>query len=137
MSRKYRHKGYMSNDDDQRQRPRGKRNDSYTRGRVETSYRRTIRCVECSATVNFIDELKITDTCKNCDADLHTCRNCKFFDPGAPNECMKPVTQRIESKNTRNVCELFQPKVLVEKAVEAKKNQTADNARQAFEDLFR
>jgi len=136
MSRKYKSKGYMEDDDD-RQKSRRKQSGPFVKGRVETSYKRTIRCVECSSSVQFIDELGTTDTCKNCDADLHTCRNCKFFDPGLPNECMQPIETRIEKKSTRNLCTRFKPKVLIEKAVEGKKEKKTNNARQAFDDLFK
>jgi len=137
MSRKYKQKGYQEGDGD-RPRPRGPRDESAPRGRIETRFRRTIRCAECGSMVQFMDELKLTETCKHCNADLHTCRNCKFFDPGAPNQCMRPVPARIESKNTRNMCTLFSPKVIVEKAVEEKQeSSTSDNARKAFDDLFK
>jgi hypothetical protein len=137
MSRKYKQKGYQD-EGGERPRARAPRDESAPRGRVETRFRRTIRCAECGATVQFMDELKLTETCKGCGADLHTCRNCKFFDPGAPNECMRPVPKRIESKNTRNMCPLFSPKVIVEKAVEEKQNNnSSDSARKAFDDLFK
>ena len=135
MSRKYRMQGYQGGDDD-RPKTRKTPGEAPTRGRVETSYRRTIRCTECSAAVQFLDELKTSDTCQKCGCDLHTCRNCKFFDPGAPNECIRPVEKRVEGKNTRNSCPLFSPKVLVEKAVEKRTPSVEKNARQAFEDLF-
>lgn len=137
MTRKYRSKGYMDDDRNDRPRPKRAEGDRPAPGRVETRFKRTIRCVECSATVHFIDSLKFTDTCQNCNADLYTCRNCKFFDPGAPNECMQPVPQRVEGKNVRNTCPLFKPKVLVEKAVESRRDPGTDNARKAFDDLFR
>jgi hypothetical protein len=137
MSRKYKQKGYQDGGEE-RTRPRAPREEGATRGRVETRFRRTIRCAECGANVQFMDELKLTEACKHCNADLHTCRNCKFFDPGAPNECMRPVPARVESKNTRNMCTLFAPKIMVEKAVEEKQEKnTNDSARKAFDDLFK
>lgn len=87
-----------------------------------------------------MDEVGITDKCRNCEADLHTCRNCKFFDPGAANQCMRPVPVRVEGKNTKNMCSLFSPKILVEKAVEEEPKEAAsavDSARKAFDDLFK
>lgn len=138
MSRKYKMKGYQQDDGQPRPRQRSGNNGHSARGRVETRYMRTIRCNECSATVQFIDEIKTADTCHNCSADLHTCRNCKFFDPGAPNECMKPVERRVDGKNSRNTCTLFGPKVLIEKAVENRRETApAESARKAFDDLFK
>jgi hypothetical protein len=137
MSRKYKQKGYQDGDSERPARPRPAANGEFVRGRVETRYRRTIRCAECSANAQFMDELKPTDTCRGCNADLRTCRNCKFFDPGAPNECMQPVPRRIDGKNVRNECPLFKPKILFEKAVEEKREGPVNDARKAFDDLFK
>ncbi len=137
MSRKYQQKGYLSDDSGTRRerRPKG---EGQPTGRVETRYRRTIRCAECSATVTYMDSIQVTDKCRNCDASLHTCRNCRAFDSGAPNQCLKPVTVRVEGKGDRNTCELFTPKILVEKMVEERKETTTtDSARKAFDDLFK
>lgn len=136
MSRKYRQQGYMS-DDTEKRREKKERSEETTRGRVETRFRRTIRCSECSAMVTYMDAIQTMDKCQNCSAWLHTCRNCVFFDPGKPNQCMKPVAVRVEGKGERNLCELFTPKILVEKAVEEKRETTVDSARKAFDDLFK
>ena len=136
MTRKYQQKGYQDSNGERRTR-RPASGDPAVKGRVETRFRRTIRCSECSASVQFIDQLKITETCRNCQADLHTCRNCKYFDPGAANQCMQPVTKRVDGKNTRNMCELFSPKILVENAVEEKPESKTNDARKAFDDLFK
>lgn len=113
------------------------RSEPWVKGRVETRYRRSIRCVECSAIVSYVDEVQLTDICRNCNADIHTCRNCKFFDPGSPNQCMRPVAKRMDVKNERNSCPQFSPKILLEKAVSEKKEDSSDAARRAFDDLFK
>jgi hypothetical protein len=138
MSRKYKQHGYQDSEAGAR-RPRSDGEAHPGRGRVETRYRRTIRCVECSAMFQFMDTVKITDQCKNCNADIHTCRNCKSFDPDAPHQCMKPIPARVESKNDRNMCELFSPKILIEKVVEERNREesSADAARKAFDALFK
>ncbi|MBP1601817.1 MAG: hypothetical protein H6Q06_1968 [Acidobacteria bacterium] len=85
------------------------------------------------------DQIKVTDRCRNCGTDLHTCRNCIHFDPSARNECVQPVEVRVANKSANNFCTFFEPKVLVEKqgsgAPPAARSQ--ESHRQAFLDLFK
>jgi hypothetical protein len=85
-----------------------------------------------------MDQIRVTDKCKTCDTDLHTCRNCLNFDPSARNECTKPVEVRISNKSMNNLCPFFEPKVLVEKQGSGAAPPTVvDGHRQAFLDLFK
>jgi len=87
-----------------------------------------------------MEQIQVTDKCKSCGTDLHTCRNCLNFDPSARNECMKPVEVRITNKSTNNICVLFEPKVLVEKqgsGAAPATVRTVNSHRQAFLDLFK
>ncbi len=84
-----------------------------------------------------MDQIRITDKCRNCGADLHTCRNCLNFDPSVRNECSKPIQVRVANKNANNFCTLFEPKVLVEKQGSGAATSKADSHRQAFFDLFK
>jgi hypothetical protein len=84
-----------------------------------------------------MDQVSVTDKCKNCDTDLHTCRNCLNFDPAARNECTKPVEVRVSNKSVNNFCPLFEPKILIEKQGSGAAPKVVDTHRQAFLDLFK
>ena len=85
-----------------------------------------------------MDSIRVTDKCKNCGTDLHTCRNCLNFDPSARNECTKPIEIRVSNKSINNVCPFFEPKVLVEKQGSGAAAPKVENThRQAFLDLFK
>jgi hypothetical protein len=92
----------------------------------------TVKCAACGAkappTITF------ESTCTNCRAELHTCRQCTYFDPSARFECSKPITAKIVNKNARNTCELFTPRTVVER--ETSSGPPTD-ARQAFAKLFK
>jgi hypothetical protein len=92
----------------------------------------TVKCAACGAkappTITF------ESTCTNCRAELHTCRQCTYFDPSARFECNKPITAKIVNKNARNTCELFTPRTVVER--ETSSGPPTD-ARQAFAKLFK
>ena len=142
MTRKYRQRGYQQEDDRDRSRPkppppkpRG------TGGRVETRFQLMTRCNNCAAEIQVMEQIQVTDKCKNCGTDLHTCRNCLHFDPAARNECVKPVEMRIPNKSANNPCTFFEPKVLVEKqgggAGVSAPARAENSHRQAFLDLFK
>jgi hypothetical protein len=145
MDRKYRQRGYQDDQKDQsRERPKQKPDSGYgpkPSPRIETRFTDAIRCSNCSAAVESIDgSVQFTDQCKKCNADLHSCKNCSYFDPGARFECQKPIETRIAKKADRNMCMQFAMKVSVEKQqpkeYEAKK-ETVSSGRKAFDDLFK
>ena len=111
-------------------------------GRVETKFHLVTRCNNCAAEIQVSGQIQVTDRCKNCGNDLHSCRNCLNFDPAARNECTKPVEVRVTSKSKNNFCTFFEAKVLIEKqgsgaAPAAASAKSGDPHRQAFLDLFK
>jgi hypothetical protein len=138
MARKYRQSGYFDNDRDRERKPKPPPREKGAGGRVETKFHLVTRCNNCAAEIQVVDQINATDKCKNCDTDLHTCRNCISFDPSARNECIKPVEVRVSSKSINNLCPLFEPKILIEKQGSgAAPPKEVDSRRQAFLDLFK
>jgi len=106
--------------------------------RIETRFHQITRCNNCAAEIQVSGQIQVTDKCRKCGTDLHTCRNCINFDPSARNECIKPVEVRVTNKSANNYCEFFEPKVLVEKhGSGAATPKTEDDHRRAFLDLFK
>ena len=138
--RKYRQSGYMDNDRDrdrqrqprakQKQAPRTEREGP--RSPRMMAFGQKVKCSACGATVQA--NVGLETTCPKCNADLHTCRQCTFFDPGARFECRKPITARIVSKSSRNNCELFSARTVVERETSSGK---PTDAREAFANLFK
>ncbi len=48
------------------------------------------------------------DTCPSCGSDVHVCRNCRFYDPGAYNQCHEDQAERVIDKERSNACEYFE-----------------------------
>ena len=137
--RKYRHRGYMDNNSEpQRREPQQSRPQSSPRDREGPrspkmmAFGETIKCASCGAKAppNII----LTSTCGTCKADLHTCRQCMHFDPGARFECRKTIPAKIVNKNARNMCELFAPRTVVERETSS---GAPTDARAAFAKLFK
>ena len=137
--RKYRHRGYMDSDREpqrpasQRPAPQSKpRENEGPRSPRMMAFGETVKCASCAvkAPPNITNE----SVCSKCKADLHTCRQCMYFDPSARFECRKPVTAKIVNKNARNTCQLFAARTVVERETSS---GPPNDARQAFAKLFK
>lgn len=133
MSRKYQQKGYMDYDKESK-RPKGEG----IQFKKEQPQRITVRIFKCSQCGNIKDhpeEITLETICKKCDADLHSCVNCKFFDTSSRFQCAQKISEAVSPKDKRNTCSFFQPKVSLEQRFTQIESQR--DARQAFNDLFK
>lgn len=133
--RKYRQRGYMESDRAREQpspqRPKPVEREG-PRSPKMMAFQQKVRCAACGAALQ--PGITIDARCSKCGADLHSCRQCTFFDPGARFECRQPITSRIVNKQARNACELFQSRTIVERETSS---SGPINARQAFQNLFK
>jgi ribosomal protein S30 len=133
--RKYRQRGYMESDREREQHPKQQPKPQDREGPRSPrmmAFGEKVKCAACGAAVPA--NISSDSTCPKCKADLHTCRLCTSFDPGARFECRKPITARIANKGARNTCELFAPRTVVERETSSGK---PTDARQAFANLFK
>ena len=136
--RKYRHRGYMDNDrEPQRPKPKPQsqsqpRDHEGPRSPKMMAFGEKAKCAACGAQAP--PNIGLTSTCPNCKGDLHTCRQCTYFDPGARFQCRKPITARIVNKNANNTCELFAARTVVERETSS---GAPTDARAAFAKLFK
>ena len=134
--RKYRHRGYMDNDrEPQTQKPQPKpqpRDREGPRSPKMMAFGEVVKCASCAAKAP--PQIGLETTCPKCKAELHTCRQCTYFDPGARFECRKTIPARIVNKNARNACELFAARTVVERETSS---GAPKDARQAFANLFK
>ena len=69
--------------------------------------------------------------------ELHSCKQCTYFDPSSRFECTQPIPERIPRKDQRNDCTFYSMRVMVEKETSTPAAQRPNDARQAFENLFK
>lgn len=69
------------------------------------------RCFNCATTLP--PGTDFAAQCPKCQADLHCCKQCAYFEPSTRFQCQKPITERIAVKDKRNECPLFSPRVTV------------------------
>jgi hypothetical protein len=137
--RKYRQRGYMDSDrESQRREPQQPRPQSKPvdregpRSPKMMAFGEAVNCSSCGAKAPT--SIVLESSCPKCRADLHTCRQCNYFDPSARFECTKTISARIVNKNARNTCELFVPRTVVERQTSS---GAPTDARQAFANLFK
>ena len=82
---------------------------------VITDYKETIRCAECGQDLSTAFDIQRESLCPKCNADLHTCRNCKHFDTAARLQCTQTIKERIGKKAAANQCPLFIGRTIVVK----------------------
>ena len=96
------------------------------------------KCNKCGQLRHSLGDLTHEELCLKCGADLHTCGNCRFFDTTTLWECRENIPVRVSPKHARNECAFFQPKIVKDlSADKGKQLQTPDDARKAFDALFK
>ena len=68
-----------------------------------------MQCAACSAEITLApgENVGFRDTCERCDADLHSCRNCEHYEPGAHNDCREPSSEWVSDRERANRCDWF------------------------------
>jgi hypothetical protein len=148
VAAKYRQHGYQDRDRDRdpQDKPRkesaekpasppGKRDYSFGPKTVNMPGTRAVsRCSQCGT---VLPGMPPTGLCPKCGFELHSCKQCNYFDPGSRFECMQPVPKRIERKDVRNDCTFYELRVAREKETSTPATLRPNDARQAFENLFK
>ncbi len=106
-------------------------------------FHEVIRCARCGNVTG--SAIALDARCPRCGADLHSCAQCESFDTGQRFECSQNIPARVVPKDARNTCELFSPRVTVERETRSagqsqapqESPQASGSARKAFDDLFK
>ena len=135
---KYRQRGYMDSDrESERSKPQSNplsKNEHREGPRSPRmmAFGEASKCTACGAKTPA--SINVDSSCPKCNADLHSCRQCTHFDPGARLECNKSIPARIVNKHARNECELFATRIVVERQTSS---GPPTGARDAFSKLFK
>jgi len=151
--RKYRQRGYQ---DSGRDRP-DRRSDRSVNGRTEQRGPRpetfgprtprfpgahyVVRCSSCGTILPA--DFDPGGRCPRCGFELHSCKQCVYFDTAARFECAQPVPERITPKDVANHCKFYAPRTTVERQTSPETQSAApvsprsNDPRQAFENLFK
>jgi hypothetical protein len=64
-------------------------------------------CHGCGKALDLDGPIGRRSVCPHCDADLHCCINCRFYEESSPNECREPHADHYVDKIASNACDLF------------------------------
>lgn len=64
-------------------------------------------CPFCRNDIELGDRIGRRETCPRCNRDLHVCLCCRFYAPGAYNDCREPQAERVVDKDRSNFCDFF------------------------------
>jgi phage FluMu protein Com len=92
------------------------------------------RCAQCGTVLQGTSG---DGKCPKCGFELHSCKQCTYFDPGSRFECMQPVKERVAKKDARNECPSYEIRVTREKETSTPASLRPNDARAAFENLFK
>lgn len=93
------------------------------------------RCSQCGTLLSMLSQP--LGQCPKCGFELHSCKQCTYFDPSRRFECMQPVPERIARKDARNDCTFYSISVRVEKQTSTGLAAQPNDARKAFDNLFK
>ncbi len=93
-------------------------------------------CWKCDEVIELPHGSRVLsrDTCPKCDYDLHSCRNCQFYDPSKHNQCAEPQAEWVRDKEAANYCDYFSPSPVL--SAGKRSLSPAENAKKRFNSLF-
>ena len=138
--RKYRQRGYQDSGNERHEKlekpAAAKKENTFGPRPINMPGRRTVsRCAECGTLLQNLAEP--AGQCPKCGFDLHSCKQCEHFDPSSRFECNQPIPDRISPKDKGNDCSFYSMRMMVEKETSSKPAQRPNDARQAFDNLFK
>src|SRR5271170_4436463 len=68
----------------------------------------SVTCFNCGKITSFSERVGFRGECEHCHADARVCKNCKFYDVKAYNECREPNAEVVQVKDRSNRCDYFQ-----------------------------
>ena len=160
MDRKYGHRGYREAEKQERHEKKERERkppQGGPRGATDHLGPRTprmvgtvtrARCSNCGAVL--VAGFDPNGKCPKCNFELHSCKQCRFFETGAEFECTQTIPARFSPKDAKNECTFYEFRMTVEKdsaptsyaqpgssAAAPAPTPRHSDARQAFEELFK
>ncbi len=90
-------------------------------------------CWKCGKSFDTQQSVFKSTVCPYCGADMHCCKNCKYYSPGNHYDCRETVEELVKEKETSNFCSYFEVKAVFSR----KKDSIAkQNAEDIFNSLF-
>lgn len=134
--RKYRQRGYQDGDREKVEKRPAKKPETFgPRTPTMPGKRFVSRCADCGVILPMGYDAQ--GKCPQCGFELHSCKQCAYFDTSSRFECTQPITERIAKKDARNECTFYALRTTVERETSSPGSASPPDARRAFESLFK
>ncbi len=91
-------------------------------------------CWKCGAPVKDVPlPMSRRAVCRACNAELHVCRMCEYYDPRVAGSCREDRAEDVSEKERANFCDYFKPRP---NAYRPRDNEAAKVARAGLDALF-
>lgn len=91
-------------------------------------------CWQCGASLAELTlPLSRFDVCKQCRAELHVCKLCRFHDVTVAKQCREPIAEEVRDKQRVNYCDYF---VTRDDAYQPPATAAVEQARAQLDALF-
>ena len=96
----------------------------------------TFSCWKCGEVLELPPAGRVgsREACPQCDADLHCCRNCRFYDPTKNNQCSETQAEWVRDKEAGNYCDYFSPNPVLSAST---RSSSTENTKKKFNSLFK
>jgi len=91
-------------------------------------------CWKCGKQIIIQEPIPRDAECPFCHADIHSCKNCVFYEPGSHYDCHETVDELVVDKEHANFCDAFSLNKVSSKNG-AVQNKAAE-AKKSLEKLF-
>ena len=82
-------------------------NDSWLLNYVDCIFSKMKICHKCNNKIEDDFFVGRQSQCPSCEADLHCCLNCSFYEIGEYNDCRESQAERVLDKSRSNFCDFF------------------------------
>jgi hypothetical protein len=96
-------------------------------------------CWYCGSPVTEEEPIGRSLRCQSCGKDLRSCKNCRFFLPGARGDCRESGAEGQPDKERANFCDWFSldKKFRSQSQGQTQEREKAGASRAAFDNLFK
>ena len=67
----------------------------------------TFTCWSCRQPTEMDEKVGRKEECPHCRADMHSCKNCQYYDPGSHGECRETISEYVPDKERANFCGMY------------------------------
>lgn len=91
-------------------------------------------CWKCGTSLETVVlPFRRAEVCPECDAELHVCRMCAYYDPRVVDACTEDSAEEVRNKERANFCDYFKP---TPNAYQARDGSAANTSREKLDALF-